>query len=117
MNVEPKPDKLAALLAEEVLRAIYGDDYKGCNVSPSQIGALIQSGLQQQQTHTQELLSLYEKVVEAVHLLSTPPENGKVTEPAVLQALLSERLDKIHIVTTKTIQTTAGLEQKSSDEA
>ena len=116
MNVEPKPDKLAAFLAEEVLRAIYGDDYKGCNVSPSQIAALIRSGLQQQQAHTQELLSLYEKVVEAVHLLSTPPESGKVTDPAALQALLSERLDKIHVVATKTMQTTAGLRQNSSDE-
>jgi len=116
MSAEPKPEHLAAFLAEEVLRTIYGDDFKGCKVSPDQIAAVLQTSLQQQQTQLQELLSLYEKVIEAVHLLSTPPGNGNVTEPAALQALLSDRLDQIHSVTTKTMQTTAGLGNKNSDE-
>lgn len=99
--------KLASFLAEEVLRTIYGDDYQGCTVSPEQIATVIQKTLQQRQAQTDDLLELYEKVVEAVDLLSTPPDVSKVTDPDQLRALLSERLDGIHAVTTKTIQTTS----------
>jgi hypothetical protein len=107
MSTNAQPDKLASFLAEEILRTIYGDDYQGCKVSPDQIAALIHKQLRQRQAQTDELLELYEKVVEAVDLLSTPPDVTKVTDPNQLRALLSERLDGIHAVTTKTIQTTA----------
>jgi hypothetical protein len=93
-------------IAEEVLRVIYGDDYKGCNVSPLAIATAIQSGLQTHETSHQDLIELYEKVVEAVHLLSTPPDAAKVTDPTELRALLGQRLDGIHAITAKTIQTT-----------
>ena len=107
MSNHEQPDKLASFLAEEVLRTIYGDDYQGCKVNPDQIAAIIQKGLQQYQTQVDDLLDLYEKVVEAVDLLSTPPDPSKVTDPEQLRKLLGERLDGIHAVTTKTIQTTA----------
>ena len=111
MSTDAQPDNLAMFLAEEVLRTIYGDDYRGCTVSPEQIAVAIQKGLQQRQSQTNDLLELYEKVVEAVDLLSTPPESGKVTDPDQLGRLLGERLDGIHAVTAKTIQTTALLRQ------
>jgi hypothetical protein len=111
MSTDAEPDKLASFLAEEILRTIYGDDYRGCTVSPDQIAAVIQKGLQQRQTQTNDLLELYEKVVEAVDLLSTPPDSSKVTDPDKLRALLGERLDGIHAVTTKTIRTTALVRQ------
>jgi hypothetical protein len=98
---------MASLLAEEVLRRIYGDDYHGCTVSPDQIAEVIQKGLKQRQTQVDDLLELYEKVIEAVDLLSTPPDASKVANPDQLRTLLGERLDGIHAVTTKTIQTTA----------
>jgi hypothetical protein len=111
MSTDAEPDKLASFLAEEILRTIYGDDYQGCTVSPDQIAAVIQKGLQLRQAQTNDLLELYEKVVEAVDLLSTPPDRSKVTDPDKLRALLGERLDGIHAVTTKTIRTTALVRQ------
>jgi hypothetical protein len=110
------PDKLAHLMAEEVLRTIYGDDYKGCNVSPERIAAVIQEGLKRQQAQTQDLLELYEKVVEATLLLSTPPDASKVTDPNELRSLLSERLDGIHSISKKTMQTTALVRKQAGSE-
>lgn len=107
MNTDAESEKLAGFLAEEILRTIYGDDYRGCTVNPQQIAAVIQKALQQRQAPLDELLELYEKVVEAVDLLSTPPDITKVTDPDQLRTLLGERLDGIHAVTTKTRQTTA----------
>ena len=116
MNTNPQSDKLAVFLAEEILRTIYGDDYQGCKVNPDDIAAVIHKGLGQRQTQTGDLLELYEKVVEAVDLLSTPPDPAKVTDPDQLRKLLGERLDGIHAVTTKTIQTTA-LVRRTATEA
>ena len=53
------------------------------------------------------LLDLYEKLVEALNLLSTPPDATKITDPKELQSVLSQRLDAIHALTTKTMTTTA----------
>ena len=106
MSSNAQPDKLALFLAEEILRTIYGDDYRGCNIRPDQIAEIIKKSLQKQKTPLQELVELYEKVVEAVDLLSTPPDASKITDPDQLRKLLGERLDGIHAVTTKTIQTT-----------
>jgi len=102
-----QPDPLAFVTAEDVLRAIYGDDLKGCTVTLDSIAAIIDRGLQQTAARNGEWLELYEKVVEAMHILSTPPDKAKVTDPTELQALLTQRLDAIHAVTTKTIQTLA----------
>jgi hypothetical protein len=107
MSVDPQPDPLSIATAEEVLRTIYGDDFAGCTVSLNEVAAVISGGLQQKMAAEADLLGLYEKVVEALHLLSTPPDKNKVTDPAELRTLLSERLDAIHAVTTKTMQTTA----------
>lgn len=112
MSSDPEPTKLAMSIAEEVLRTIYGDDYKGCTVSPSAVGTVIQNGLRTYATGHQDLIGLYEKVVEAVHLLSTPPDVSKVSDPNELRTLLSQRLDGIHAVTSKTIQTTALVRSK-----
>lgn len=114
MSTDGQPDKLASFLAEEILRTIYGDDYLGCHVSPDQIATVIYKALEQRQAQTDDLLELYEKVVEAVDLLSTPPDATKVTDPNQLRTLLGERLDGIHAVTTKTRQTTALLRKSST---
>jgi hypothetical protein len=114
MSTKAEPTRLAMSIAEEVLRIIYGDDYKGCNVSPTNIATVIQSRLQTNETSHQDLVELYEKVVEAIHLLSTPPDVSKVTDPAELRALLSQRLDGIHAITSKTIQTTDLVRAKSN---
>jgi len=107
MSANPQPDHVSFTLAEEILRTIYGDDFAGCTVSLDQIAGIISGALQQKAAAETDLLGLYEKVVEAVHLLSTPPDKNKVDETTDLRTLLSERLDAIHAVTAKTMETTA----------
>jgi hypothetical protein len=114
MSGNSGPDKFATFLAEEILRSIYGDDYQGCTVNPDQLADIIEKGLKQRHSQADDLLELYEKVIEAVDLLSTPPDVTKVTDPEHLRALLSERLDGIHAVTAKTIQTTALLRKAAA---
>src|SRR5882757_6042509 len=105
MSSNEPPDALAFVTAEEVLRAIYGDDLNGCTVSLDTVAGIVDNSLRQTAARNGEWLELYEKVVEAVHLLSTPPDKNKVTEPKELQALLTQRLDAIHAVSSKTIET------------
>jgi len=117
MSSHQQPDPLAFVAAEEVLRTIYGDDLTGCKVSLDTIAAVIDQSLKQTAARNGEWLELYEKVVEAVHILSTPPDKTKVTEPKELQGLLTQRLDAIHAVSSKTIQTLATVRgKKVSDE-
>jgi hypothetical protein len=109
MSESARLNKLALLTAEEILRTIYGDDLEGCQVSQKQIALIIEETMKQRERQTRELLHLYEKVVEAMHVLSTPPDSGKITTPAELQALLSGRLDTIHTVAKKTMDTIDGI--------
>jgi hypothetical protein len=113
MDSSARSQSQSQAIAEEVLRAIYGDDYKGCTVSPDQIAAIIQNGVRRHQAGERELLELYEKVIEAVDLLSKPPEISKVADPAELRVLLSERLDAIHTVTQKTRDTATRVAKSS----
>ena len=106
MSKSEEPDKVASHLAEEVLRTIYGDDFKGCQVQPDQIAVVIAEGLKPERAQTRELIELYEKVVEAIDLLSTPPDSKEMNDPNEVRTLLGERLDCIHAVTTRTIKTT-----------
>jgi hypothetical protein len=110
-------EKLADSIAEDVLRAIYGDDYLGCKVAPAKIASIIAEPLEKVQSGAMELLDLYDKVMEAIVLLATPP--GKIEDPQKLGSLLSDRLDTIHSVATRTIETTskfrAQRERKETD--
>ena len=107
MSDDAQSGEPASRLAEEILRTIYGDDLKGCTVSLDSIAAIIGKGINQSAA-SNELLALYEKVVEAVHLLSEPPPAENIADPKELQSLLGKRLDSIRSVTTKTMHT-AGL--------
>ena len=110
-----QPDPLSFVTAEDILRAIYGDDLKGCTVSLDSIAAIIDGAIKQTAARNGEWLELYEKVVEAMLILSTPPDKAKVTDPNELQGLLTQRLDAIHSVTTKTIQTLATVRGKKAE--
>ncbi len=114
MSETPKTDELASFLSEEVLRTIYGDDFKGCSVRLDDIARVIRDGLSKGRTQARELVELYEKVVEAIHLLSTPPDSQAVTDPNELRSLLSQRLDAIHAVTSRTMHTTSRARGSSS---
>lgn len=114
MNSTPESDPVALQLAEDVLRHIYGDDLKGCTVSLDSIASIVTTGMNQQQRGATELMDLYEKLVEAIHLLSNPPEVGTIKDPAEWQTFLSQRLDSIHALTTKTMETTARIRPKKN---
>src|SRR5258707_5127175 len=107
MSANAQPDGPSLQVAEEILRKIYGDDFKGCTVSLESIAAIVNDAFSQRESQTHELLELYEKLVEALHLLSTPPGADKLTNANELRELLSERLDAVHALTTKTIETTS----------
>jgi hypothetical protein len=111
MSANAQPDALAMRLAEEILRTIYGDDFTGCNVSPETIAKIVQEATHQKSAKEQGMLELYEKVVEGIHLLSTPPDFSKIVEPSALRSLLGERLDAIHSITTQTIEATGKLKE------
>ena len=114
MSSTPQSDPVALQLAEDVLRHIYGEDLKGCAVSLESVASIIARGIIQQQRGAHELLDLYEKLVEALHLLSSPPGGGKIGDPAEWQQFLSQRLDSIHVLTTKAMETTARIRPKTS---
>jgi hypothetical protein len=109
-----QPDPVALRIAEDVLRHIYGDDLTGCTVTLESVGAIISEGISQQQRGANELLDLYEKLVEALNLLSNPPEAGKINDPTEWQTFLSQRLDAIHTLTTKAMETTAKARPKKN---
>jgi len=106
---------IANAVAEEVLRHIYGDDLLGCKVSLDEIAALIEEGLKQERNQNRELLEMYEKAIEAVDLLSRPPQAIDIPRPEQLRSILSDRLDSIQQLARKVTDTTARL-QKPADE-
>ena len=110
MSPDAQLQKLPTLVAEEVLRTIYGDDFKGCTVSPETIANIVRDAITPATAKQQGLVDMYEKVVQAIHLLSTPPDMNKVADPSALRSLLGERLDAIHAITTQTIDTTGRLD-------
>lgn len=105
MSSDSKPDSLAVATAEEVLRKIYGDDLAGCTVTLDEISRIIQQGVEPR--GITELIDLYDKLVDAIHLISTPPDKSAVTDPAQLRDLLGQRLDSIHSLTSKARETIA----------
>jgi hypothetical protein len=117
MSGQSPPDKLANLTAEEILRTIFGDDLKGCNVTLDTIASIIAQALRQRSEEERDLIEMYEKLVEALDLLSTPPQTDKVPGPDELRTLLGERLDTIHTLTQKTKKATASLKAlRSTDD-
>jgi len=102
------PDPAARHAAEEVLRTIYGDDFRGCTVSLDEIARVIGQTMEPGAARNRELIKLYEQLVEALHLLATPPDHAKELGPDELRSLLGDRLDKIHELTSRTLATTGG---------
>jgi len=108
------PSKPSSEIAEQILQRIFGDDFIGCTVDPSEIAKIVENGLKEQLRRSGDLLELYEKVVEAVQLLSTPPESAKQANQAELTKLLGERLDTIRSVALKTRETVAKFKGQAS---
>jgi hypothetical protein len=111
---DPSPNPSSSEIAERILQRIYGDDFLGCNVDPGEIANIVEKGLAEQIRRSGDLIELYEKVVEAVELLSTPPESAKLANQAELTKLLGERLDAIRSVATKTRETAAKVKKAAS---
>jgi len=101
--MEIAPSAQARQTAEKVLQAIYGDDFAGCTVSLDDLAAIIDASIKEQTEINREIIDAFKKVVEAVQLLSTPPESGEVKDSKQLQEVLGVRLDSIREITSKTI--------------
>jgi hypothetical protein len=107
--------QIATVVAEEVLRRIYGDDLMGCKVSLEEIAEVIEEGFKQDKQQQRELIEMYEKAIEAVSLLSTPPMSQDVPTPEQLRSMLGDRLDAIQRLARKVMDTTARLQKPSAD--
>jgi hypothetical protein len=103
----PSPWSMTA--AEGVLHRIYGDDLEGCPVRLSEVATIVEDALPPPLLQAEPLLGLYEQLIEAIHLLSTPPEHGGTLGADELRTLLGQRLDNIHSLTTRTRETIAPL--------
>src|SRR6476659_9523365 len=113
---DSSPSPSSSNIAEQILQRIYGDDFVGCNVDPGEIAKIVENGLKEQIRRSGDLLELYEKVVEAVELLSTPPDSAKFADQADLTKLLGERLDAIRSVATKTRGTVSKFKEAAEQE-
>jgi len=118
MSSTDQPDNLSLFAAEEVLRKIFGDDLKGCHVTLNDVALIIQQALRQRALRDHEVVELYEKLVDALNLLSTPPPVEAVPDADKLKTLLSDRMDKVHTLTTRMIQTSnllKGIKSKTAE--
>jgi hypothetical protein len=106
---------IANALAEEVLRRIYGDDLLGCTVSLDDIAGIIEEGLKQERALNHELVEMYEKAIEAVDLMSRPPQAIEIPRPEQLRSILSDRLDGIQQLARKVMDTTSRLQKPGGE--
>jgi hypothetical protein len=109
MNMQTPPGARARQAAEEVLQAIYGDDFVGCTISVDTVAAIVDSAVKDEARTAYELVDVLNKVLEAVHVLSTPPSPAEVKDSQQLQEVLGKRLDAIREISTKTINAIAEL--------
>jgi len=80
------------------------------------VAAIIAASRTSGERQTSELLELYEKLLEALDLLSTPPDVKRVSDPNELRRLLSERLDAIHSLTVRTLETVARVKKQQNND-
>jgi hypothetical protein len=102
---ERQPDRMSRLVAEELLATLFGDDLAGCPVSLDQVALIVQDAVEQRAAQDAKLLDLHSTVVNSIHQLATPPVSAQNAGPNELRSLLSERLDAIRAIATKTIET------------
>ena len=104
MTSEESRNATAEGAAQEILRAIYGDNLEGCAVRPERIASIVVQALNKDPLPDAELFALYEKALEAVHLLASPPTDGEALVPEDLPELLSGRLDTIRNLTQRLVE-------------
>lgn len=104
MTSEESRNATAETAAQEILRVIYGEDLEGCAVRPERIASIVVQALSQHPLPATELFELYEKGMEAVHLLASPPMDGEPIAPEDLPGLLSGRLDTIRNLTERLVE-------------
>ena len=104
MTSEESRNAKAEAAAQEILRVIYGEDLAGCAVRPERIASIVVQALNQHPLPDAELFDLYEKGLEAVRLLASPPKDGEPIAPEDLPGLLSGRLDTIRDLTQRLVE-------------
>ena len=106
---------IANAIAVQVLRRIYGDNPSGWNVSPNDLAAIIDHGLDHERQQHREQLEIYQQAIEAVDLLSKPPLWPERPQEEQLRSMLSDRLQAIHELARRVTETTGGLHKPSHD--
>lgn len=96
----------ANAVAEEILQVIYGEDLEGCAVRLESVASVIRTTMSAQIKSQLALIELYERGIEAMRLLATPPPDGPTLGPDELRGLLGERLDAIRTVAVKISEVT-----------
>ncbi len=116
MSSDAQLREMANSAAEEILRTIFGDDFRGCTVRIETIADIVYEAMAGRAAVDRELLELYEKAHEALQLLATPPADAHALGPPELRSLLGDRLDSIRNLTERIISTTTSIKaQRQGD--
>ena len=107
MNTEKPSSPRARQTAEQILQAIYGEDFAGCAISLDALAKIINQALQDESRVNVEIIDSLKKVIEAVQVFSTPPQPGEVKDSKHLQEVLGHRLDSIREISDRIISTLA----------
>ena len=110
------PHQAASAAAEELLRVLYGEDLTGCQLNLEQVISALEPAFQAQADRHETLHSLFEKGVETMKLLATPPPDAATFSPEELRSLLGERLDGVLTVSEKILTTSAAVREKLFEE-
>ncbi len=116
MSSDAQQTLTAHAAAEEILRRIYGDDFTGCTIGIDSVATIVRAALKKAAEDDAQILELYEKAVEALHLISTPPGGDLTPTPDQLRTLLSDRLDRVNVLTKRLIDTIAAIKSQGSAE-
>ena len=99
-----KSSRPALEIAENVLHKIYGPDFEGCTVTLDSIAEIVQRTLDGETQDNRVMLGALREVLDAIELLSRPPEKIEIKDGGHLASLLGERVDAIRAVTMKALE-------------
>ena len=103
MPNSPTADAIAA----QVLWRIYGQPSEW-KVTADEIATIIDQGLNDERRQHRELVEVYREALQAVDLLSQPPQWPEGPQREQLRSMLSDRLEAIHRLARQVTEITEG---------
>jgi hypothetical protein len=101
MSDSSRTSKAAQDGADKILVAIYGEDLTGCQISPDEVSAIIQSSINFETKAYRELAEALISAIRQVQVVATPPDKAEVTNADELIEVLGRRADGIREITGK----------------